>query len=182
LVRLHPEEREKAAREKWDEVFLQIGVEGIPVLMYNALNKSAGFYLSSLGMSSWSDSIMRHAKRGQTKIRSLAESVLANANWAIQTAAAWNAVAVCPYVPGDVNCNGECRGSDITYLVSALGGSSPAKPNCLCTDLNNVHTAFWVTADYNGDCQIMGSDVTYGVRYFKGLGPAPVPCSDFPPN
>jgi hypothetical protein len=98
------------------------------------------------------------------------------------TAAAWNAVGVCPYVPGDVNCNGECRGSDITYLVGYFGGSATIKPNCLCTDLNHSHIAFWVTADYNGDCQVTGGDVTYGVRYFKGLGPAPVPCSSFNPN
>lgn len=112
----------------------------------------------------------------------VADSLNQTGEWGKWTGAAWNAVGVCPYVVGDVNCNGECRGSDITYLVSALGGSSPAKPNCLCTDLNNVHIAFWVTADYNGDCLIMGSDVTYGVRYFKGLGPAPVPCGYFPPN
>ncbi len=87
-----------------------------------------------------------------------------------------------PNVVGDANCNGECRGSDITYLVAALKGSESAKPNCICTDLNHSHIAFWVSAEYNGDCLIMGSDVTYAVRYFKGLGPAPEPCSSFNPN
>lgn len=101
-------------------------------------------------------------------------------NWAVQTAAAWNAVGVCPYVVGDANCNGECRGSDITYLTGFFKGTAQVPPDCICTSPN--YTAFWMSADYNGSCQITGADVQYGVQYFKGLGPAPVPCSDFPPD
>jgi hypothetical protein len=128
----------------------------------------------------WLDTTsFKDAKRRSVAV---AESVIANQNWAVQTAAAWNAVGVCPYAPGDVNCNGECRGSDLTYLVGFFGGSVSVKPNCICTDLNNLYIAFWVSADYNDDCLITGADVTYGVRYFKGLGPAPDPCNAFPTN
>jgi|GEM_PF-5248684 hypothetical protein len=94
--------------------------------------------------------------------------------------AAWNAVGVCPYVVGDANCNGECRGSDIIFMTGVFNGTAQIPPDCICSSPN--YTAFWMSADYNGDCLIDGSDVIYGVRYFKGLGPAPVPCSDFPPD
>lgn len=149
-----------------------IGVQGIGI-------ENAFQVMYSANRLRWEDTTS--FKDAKWKSVAVAESVIANHNWAVQTAAAWNAVGVCPYVPGDVNCNGECRGSDLTYLVAFFNGGS-TKPNCLCTDLNNTYVAFWVTADYNDDCIISGADVTYGVRYFKGLGPAPDPCNAFPPN
>jgi hypothetical protein len=111
-----------------------------------------------------------------------ADTLDISGEWGKWAAAAWNAVGVCPYTVGDANCNGECRGSDLTYLVAFFKGTVSAKPNCICTDVNHTYTAFWVSAEYNGDCQITGADITYGARYFKGLGPAPVPCSLFTPT
>ena len=61
---------------------------------------------------------------------------------------------------GDANCNGERRGSDVTYLVGYFKGQA------VCPCLIKA-------GDANGDGFISGGDVTFLVRYFKGTGPAP---------
>ncbi|NLI16293.1 MAG: hypothetical protein GX409_08425 [candidate division Zixibacteria bacterium] len=65
-------------------------------------------------------------------------------------------------IRGDVNCNGERRGSDVTYLVGYFKGVS-AGP-CIVK-----------AGDANNDGFVSGGDVTYLVRYFKGIGPEPPP-------
>jgi hypothetical protein len=65
-------------------------------------------------------------------------------------------------IRGDANCNGERRGSDVTYLVGYFKGLS-AGP-CIVK-----------AGDANNDNFVSGGDVTFLVRYFKGLGPEPPP-------
>lgn len=65
-------------------------------------------------------------------------------------------------IRGDANCNGERRGSDVTYLVGYFKGLS-AGP-CIVK-----------AGDANNDGFVSGGDVTFLVRYFKGLGPEPPP-------
>jgi hypothetical protein len=65
-------------------------------------------------------------------------------------------------IRGDANCNGERRGSDVTYLVGFFKGLS-AGP-CIVR-----------AGDANCDGFVSGGDVTFLVRYFKGVGPEPCP-------
>jgi hypothetical protein len=65
-------------------------------------------------------------------------------------------------IRGDCNCNGERRGSDVTYLVAYFKGLA----GCPCTIK---------AGDANGNGFVDGGDVTYLVRYFKGLGDPPPP-------
>jgi len=65
-------------------------------------------------------------------------------------------------IRGDANCNGERRGSDVTFLVGYFKGLS-AGP-CIVK-----------AGDANNDGFVSGGDVTYLVRYFKGVGPEPPP-------
>lgn len=179
----------------WDsngDKYINMGVPNKMFYLLAAGDTLNGIYVQAIGVENAYKVMYKANKRfwsadidfcnAKKKTVEAADSLDPTGSLGKWTAAAWNAVGVCPYVVGDANCNGECRGSDITYLVAALNGSESAKPNCICTDLNHAHIAFWVSADYNADCLIMGSDVTYAVRYFKGLGPAPVPCSSFNPN
>jgi len=69
----------------------------------------------------------------------------------------------CEWVEGDVNGDGLCISSDVTYLVSYFMGTVPAP--------------FPVSrGDVSGDGALIGSDVTYLVNYFLGMGPPPVCC------
>jgi hypothetical protein len=107
-------------------------------------------------------------------------------NFAYQTSYAWAAVGVrdsCSYVPGDVNGNGEARGSDITRLVAYFKGTASIPDSCHCSYPINTYNDTWlkVTGDYNGDCRVTGGDVTYGVAYFKGFKPAIRWCPIFAP-
>jgi hypothetical protein len=63
---------------------------------------------------------------------------------------------------GDVNGDGEVRGSDVIYFVAYFKGTVPAPRPLIC-------------ADANGDGYVNGNDVQYLVRYFKGFGPPPPP-------
>jgi hypothetical protein len=65
-------------------------------------------------------------------------------------------------VRGDANCNGERRGSDVTYLVGYFKGLSLGP--CMLR-----------AGDANCDDFVSGGDVTYLVRYFKGVGQEPCP-------
>jgi len=99
---------------------------------------------------------------------------------------AWNAVGVCDtcdYVPGDVNGNGEARGSDITHLVAYLKQQGPPpRDSCHVPYQINGRDWFYVTADYNGDCQISNADVLWGVAYYKGFKPEIRHCPHFSPS
>jgi hypothetical protein len=98
---------------------------------------------------------------------------------------AWNAINVgdsCAYVPGDVNGNGEARGSDITYLTAYLKGGSPPPDSCRLPYQINGRDWFYIASDYNGDCQISGADVTWGVAYYKGFKPEIRYCPHFSPS
>jgi hypothetical protein len=96
---------------------------------------------------------------------------------------AWNAVGVCDtcdYVPGDVNGNGEARGSDITHLVAYLKQQGPPpRDSCHVPYQINGRDWFYVTADINGDCQISNADVLWGVAYYKGFKPEIRRCPHF---
>ncbi len=79
------------------------------------------------------------------------------------------------YVCGDANMYAghwppAVQGSDVTYMVNYLRGSS--KP-CL------IDTAY-APADVNGDCKVIGADVSVLVNYFRGMATL-VPCPDFMP-
>jgi hypothetical protein len=65
-------------------------------------------------------------------------------------------------IRGDANCNGERRGSDVTYLVGYFKGLSDGP--CMLR-----------AGDANCDDFVSGGDVTYLVRYFKGVGQEPCP-------
>lgn len=67
------------------------------------------------------------------------------------------------YIPGDVNDDGEIRGSDVTYLVRYFKAIGPPPP----VEVGG----FYPGADANGDCRNLGSDVIYLVNYFKGGNP-----------
>jgi len=82
-----------------------------------------------------------------------------------------------PYVIGDANGDGLCRGSDVTRLVAYFKGL--AIMSYQCYDVS--HKAMLYSAgDVNGDCMLGGADVTTMVRYFKGLGSL-TPCPWTPP-
>jgi hypothetical protein len=72
--------------------------------------------------------------------------------------------AISPPSRGDCNCNGEVRGSDVTYLVAYFKGAGPFVCPCMLK-----------AGDANGDGLLRGGDVTYLVRYFKLIGPPPPP-------
>ena len=66
-----------------------------------------------------------------------------------------------PYLPGDVNSDGDINASDVLYLINYffLGGPASVPVNA---------------ADVNGDCSLDSNDLMYMINYdFKG-GPAPV--------
>jgi Zn-dependent metalloprotease len=98
---------------------------------------------------------------------------------------AWNAVNLCDtcnYVPGDVNGNGEARGSDITLLVAFLKRLAPPPDSCHIPYQINGQDWFYVAADYNGDCIVSGADVIWGVAYYKGFKPEIRHCPHFSPS
>jgi hypothetical protein len=67
------------------------------------------------------------------------------------------------YMHGDVNCDNQIIGSDVTYLVNYFRGL--VGPAC----------DPFLRADTNGDCNVIGSDVTYLVNYFRGMAERPSP-------
>jgi hypothetical protein len=82
----------------------------------------------------------------------------------------------CDYVVGDVNCNGELNGLDVSFAVSYFKGGPAPSYECECTSGNT----WYVSGDVNATCFFNGIDVTYLVAYFKGASD-PQPCADCPP-
>jgi hypothetical protein len=66
-----------------------------------------------------------------------------------------------PRVPGDVNCDGLCNISDVTYLINYLFQGGP--PPC----------PFWTAGDANCDGAVNISDVNYLINYLFNGGPPP---------
>jgi hypothetical protein len=86
----------------------------------------------------------------------------------------------CPYLPGDINNNGDANGVDVTYAVNYLKGIGP-QPPIECPDCPNPGETLFAAGDVNGNCQFNGVDVTYFVNYLKGIGPALAFCPNCPP-
>jgi hypothetical protein len=64
------------------------------------------------------------------------------------------------FIPGDVNGDGFCRGTDVVCLISFFHGEAPPpRP--------------FLAGDANGDCYVNLADATYLIRFFKGFGNAP---------
>jgi hypothetical protein len=74
----------------------------------------------------------------------------------------------CPYVPGDINSNGQVNGIDILYFINWVRGGPPPPDSCDCPPMP---FPFYAAADVNGNCAVNGIDVTYLVSYLKGGAP-----------
>lgn len=85
----------------------------------------------------------------------------------------------CDYVPGDINGDGQCIGTDVIYAVRyfKMNGLPPVDSCYLDSTLNYIYTA----GDCNADCRFTGSDIMRLVAYFKGIAPIE-PCRFFPPE
>jgi hypothetical protein len=70
-------------------------------------------------------------------------------------------IALCPYVPGDVNGNGRFNGIDITYAVGFFKGGSVPPVHC---DMCPQPIPFYAAGDFNGNCVFNGVDITYIMR------------------
>jgi hypothetical protein len=84
----------------------------------------------------------------------------------------------CPYVPGDVNGDGNVMGNDVTYGVRYFKGLGTPPPDSCPYDGGWLYSA----GDANGNCVFTGSDVTFLVAYFKGYNPEILWCPDTPPE
>jgi hypothetical protein len=84
----------------------------------------------------------------------------------------------CPYIPGDINGNGQTNGIDVTYGVIYLKGGTPPPVECYAC---RQPAPFYAAGDVNGSCQFNGIDITYFITYLIG-GPALLFCSDCPPS
>jgi hypothetical protein len=63
---------------------------------------------------------------------------------------------------GDINCDCNVNGLDVTYIVGYFKGQdNPLPPNIYL-------------ADINGNCQINGVDVSYFVNWLRGAGAPPI--------
>ena len=85
----------------------------------------------------------------------------------------------CDYVPGDVNGDGTCLGTDVTYGVRYFKGLGSSPPDSCW----NESTGSWLYSggDANGNCSFTGSDITFLVSYFQGQQPAILWCPETPP-
>jgi hypothetical protein len=82
-------------------------------------------------------------------------------------------IALCPYVPGDVNGNGQFNGMDVTYAVVFFKGGHVPPIQCnMCPQ----PIPFYAAGDFNGNCVFNGVDITYimhggQVRYCPSCPP-----------
>ena len=81
-----------------------------------------------------------------------------------------------PYIPGDINGNGNANGIDVTYAVSFFKGGSVPPYRILCPG----HDSLYAAGDVNGNCLFNGVDITYMVRAYM-LGRPLRWCVDCPP-
>lgn len=103
-----------------------------------------------------------------------------DSTWADIGAFYFHHVTICnPYVPGDVNGDGNVMGNDVTYGVRYFKGLGfPPPDSCQLPDENWLYVA----GDANGNCSFTGSDITFLVAYFKGSNPEILWCPDTPPS
>jgi hypothetical protein len=91
----------------------------------------------------------------------------------------------CEYIPGDINGNGEVRGSDVTYGVRYFKGEGSQPPDSCWND--STSSWFYSGGDCNGDCEFLGADITYLKEFLKGnilcVDWCPqTPPTEFPPH
>lgn len=87
----------------------------------------------------------------------------------------------CPYVPGDINGDGNVQGSDVTFGVRYFKGLSPLPPPDSCYD-DSTGTWVYVAGDVNGSCDFRGSDITMLVSFFKNYVSQLSYCHRLPPQ
>jgi formylglycine-generating enzyme required for sulfatase activity len=71
----------------------------------------------------------------------------------------------CPYIPGDINGDGQRIGSDVTFGVRYFKGTGMVPPDSCFMDSTSAY--LYVAGDVNGNCEFRGSDITRLVAYFK---------------
>jgi len=84
-----------------------------------------------------------------------------------------------PYIPGDVDHDGDVDADDAQYLSDWIYGIGPPPPY----SIPGTMPPFYPAADADGDCQI-GSiqDVMYLLNYVNSGGPPPLFCELYPPG
>lgn len=89
-------------------------------------------------------------------------------------------ITFCDFIPGDINGDGNARGSDITYGVRYFKGIGLPPPDSCW----NVSNSSWLysSGDVDGNCEFIGSDVTFLLAYFKGYNPEILWCPQTPPT
>jgi hypothetical protein len=86
----------------------------------------------------------------------------------------------CSYRPGDINGNGECNGTDVTYAVNFFKGRGGAPTvDCNCPEITRP---FYAAGDVNGNCAFNGVDITFYVGFFKGQQEWFRHCPSCPPD
>ena len=85
----------------------------------------------------------------------------------------------CPYLPGDINGNGQTNGIDIGYGVNYFKGGPVQPVRC---DMCPQAQPFYAGGDVNGNCSFNGIDITFFVNYLKGIQPALLFCPTCPPG
>jgi hypothetical protein len=87
----------------------------------------------------------------------------------------------CPYLPGDLNNNGQTNGIDVTYGVGYFKGG-PVPPMDCYPYCPVEPDPFYAAGDVNGNCLFNGIDITYFVSYLKGQQPTLHFCATCPPS
>ncbi len=75
----------------------------------------------------------------------------------------------CPYIPGDINGDGEVSAGDVTYMVRYFKGLGEPPPDSCYHDSIEGTGWLYAAADVSGNCLVRGSDVTRLVAYFKAI-------------
>ena len=83
------------------------------------------------------------------------------------------------YISGDINGDGNIRGSDITYGFRYFIGIGPPPPDSMYNDLTDRW--LYVAADVNGDCNFYGSDITFIIKYLRYFNDTLLYCPQTPP-
>lgn len=89
------------------------------------------------------------------------------------------AFALCPYIPGDVNGNGQTNGIDVTFAVGYFKGGAVPPIHC---DMCPQPIPFYAAGDVNGNCVFNGQDITFMINFLGG-GPGQIEfCPSCPPD
>ena len=78
-----------------------------------------------------------------------------------------------PYIPGDVDGDGDVDNDDLIYLQNWLFGGGPPPPYSV--------GGFYPAADVDGNCTIDLADFAYLAAFLAG-GPPPLFCPQYPPG